>query len=387
MTAVTTGAELGARLRLLVRGTGRSTTRRALRGLTGGLLALSVLVLGTTLAAFTRVHDTAGTVRARTVPAIHGIAVAKSALVDANNAAVTAFEKGAVQLVGPGGEFQSQIATTSQSLTLVAEANVAGERGSRNIQLVGAMLTTYTGLVWQAVEDWQAGARVVGVADLLSASRMVHMILARLDALLESYKQILDGQLSRNALTPLAVLMLFLPIAGLLVLLVVAHCFLRRRFRRRINGWLALSAVLLVALSWVSSRTIVAQHRLDDARSTLYQLVDDGQTRIGTTDSEGQQALQRLFSTTCGSKDGCVSDTLARFNTEVSRMPAVLTPVEDNRIADRIADETRAVADLTAAATGDAVPTAMIYLLGALIATTILLGFLPRLNEYRYRPR
>src|SRR5215468_4112735 len=113
----------------------RSTTRRTLRRLLAGLLALTATVFVTTLLMFTRVHRTAETVRTRTAPSIVDLAAARLALVQADAAVITSFQTPEGQLTGPGEEFQNQRAIAGQNLTEAAEDNVAGELGSRRLQL------------------------------------------------------------------------------------------------------------------------------------------------------------------------------------------------------------------------------------------------------------
>src|SRR5262249_18153041 len=152
----------------------KSTTRQTLLRLLAGLLIMTLIVFGTTLLAFTKVHSTANTVRARTAPAIVQLSIARDALVRADNAAISNFtgcdlssfsadsncadlpsprpdtDIGLSHLAGPGEEFQNQIAIASQSLTQVAADNMAGEAGSRTLQLIEGLLVTYTSLIEHA---------------------------------------------------------------------------------------------------------------------------------------------------------------------------------------------------------------------------------------------
>src|SRR5262244_1125357 len=105
-----TAAAPGPRLRTLIHGTTRSTTRRTLLALVAGLLIMTVTVFATTLLAFTRVHRTADTVRTRAVPAIIEVAAARAALEHADSAVITSVKTGAIRLSGPGQEFQYQFA-------------------------------------------------------------------------------------------------------------------------------------------------------------------------------------------------------------------------------------------------------------------------------------
>ena len=336
--ARSTGARLGQRLRTLARGTSRSTTRRTLQGLVAGLLIMTVIVFVTSLLTFTRVHDTADTVRTRTAPAILDIVVARTALVEADNAAVRSFKtdsRTAVLLAGPGDEFRSQIAIASQSLTRAAEHNIAGEAGSRALQLVDGLIVTYTGMIEQADT-----LDMLGQADFWHGSLLHIEILEQLDGLLDAQKRALDNQLATSSMTPGAALVVLGPLVVLLALLVVAQVVLRRRFRRRVNPWLVLATTLLVGLSAVTSVVFVSHHHLKNTRSTLYQLVIDEQHRSAASDDHG-----------------------------------------------RFAEETRTVREQAAAASANTGLRPLIYFLSILIFAAAFLGFRTRLYEYRYRPR
>jgi hypothetical protein len=379
-----TGVELGQRLRILIRGRSRSTTRRTLLGLMAGLMIVTAIVFVTSLVAFIQGRGTADTVRTRTAPAILGIATARAALVRADHAAISSFTTGA-HLVGPGEEFQNQIAIASQSLTRVAENNMAGEAGSRDLQLIEGLLVTYTSLIGQADAHFrQTSGETLGTADLWSASRLLHQILGQLDTLYEAQKRVLNDQLSTSSMTPGAVLVLLLPIVALFALLVVAHVVFRRRFRRRVNPWLVLAAVLLVALSWISSRVVVSQHHLEGSRSTLDRLVSDRRAQTSMMDAQGQKALRDLILRTPCGKTGECGDTVARFITDVEKLDGTAGDgVDDNHLT----DETRKVNEQTAAASADVRLEPLIYILTILIAAAVFFGFRPRLYEYRYRQR
>jgi hypothetical protein len=326
-------------------------------------------------------------VRTRTVPAVAQIAIARAALVRADNAAIHSFTTNEVQLAGPGEEYQNQIAIAGQSLTLVAENNMAGGEGSRALQLVEGLLVTYTAQIEQADAHFrQPRGEALGTVDLWSASRMLHNpdggILAQLDTLLNKQYEALDNQLLSNSMTPRSALTLFVPIVGLVALLLSAQVAMWRRFRRRVNLWLVLAVVLLIALSMVTSRNIVSQHHLKAARTTLNQLVGDRQKQTSVTDVEGQHALLDQVRDACDQPDGC-GDTVARFITAVDERGRAAAGPDDSRLI----DETQKVNEETAAAGADSGLEPSIYILTLLIAAAVLLGFRPRLNEYRYRPR
>jgi hypothetical protein len=369
-------------LRTLVLGAGRSTTRRVLLLLSAGLVLATTAVFATGLTVLTRTHETADTVRTRTAPAIQGILTAHAALVQADRAAVRSFTADA-DLVGPGEEFQTQIAVTSQSLTKVAEDNVAGARGSRDLQLIEGLLVTYTGLIAQADAQFrQPNGELLGTADLWSASYLLHRddigILAQLDELLAAQRQALDRQLATSAMTVGTVLVLALPILVLCVVLAMTHVFFRRRFRRWVNPGLVVATLALIALTWVVTRPLSATQHLEDSRGALYELVTEERARIAAQEGKAQQAMLELLSAReCDARSSC-GTTIERFF-DAAPASASLDTTSD------LADDTRTVDELnnTASATAGLEPLVYIFAIAVVIAAAF--AFRPRLNEYRYR--
>lgn len=379
-----TATEFGRRAWLRVRGPDRSTTRRLLVGLLAGLLMLSVVVFAAGLVAFGRVHDTAEVVRARTVPAIGEIAAARSALLRADNAAIVSFTTGGAQLSGPGDEFQNQLAVASQSLTRVAEHNMAGAAGSSILQLVEGLVVSYTGMIGQADAHFrQPGGEGLGAVDLWNASRLLHggALVTQLDALSRVQRDALDRQLAGTAMTFIVAVAVFLPAAALLALLVIANLVLFRRFRRRVNLWLVLAAGALIALAVISGGLVGTHRDLESTRGMLYQLVDDQRGRDDATDMSGQRALRDLVvGAACGAADGC-GDTLARFVGSVDTMRVAGPGISDGALV----TQTRNVTEQAASASDEAGRRPLLYGLAIGLAAMVLLGFRARLNEYRYR--
>jgi hypothetical protein len=376
-----------------------STTRRTLRRLLAGLLALTATVFATMLLMFTRVHRTAETVQTRTAPTIADLAAARLALVQADAAVIDSFQTPEGQLTGPGQEFQNQMAIAGQNLTQAAEDNVAGEPGSRRLQLVEELLVTYQGLVGQAVAHfWQPDGQALGVMDLFSASRLLHGpvvtlpdqtlaqrggILGELDQLTRDQQRVLDHQLAASSMTPVAVLAVLVPLLGLLGLLLAAQLTFRRRFRRRVNPWLLLATGLPLAMAAISVRSAAAQHHLDDSRATLHQLVADRQRQGSAAEVMGQQALRELVRHIRCTRPGDCGYTVELFSSYV----AGPMPPASSVASSRLAAETGQVGAQTAAAAAGAGLEPAIYMLAILAATAVFLGFRPRLAEYRYRPR
>lgn len=370
------------------RGRTRSTTRQALLRLVGVLLVLTVAVSVTSIVTFSRTHNAADVVDRRAAPAIVQLAIARAALVKADAAAITSLRSGATQVAGPGQEFQNQIAIASQSLTRIAETNMAGEQGSRSLQFVEGLLVTYAGLIGEAAghSGQQEGGRTVSVAALWSASRLLHEggengILDRLNYLTVDHLSVLRDEHATNATTTWDAAVLFGPIVALFAMLLVAQVFLRRRFRRRFNPWLLTATVLLVALTVVSSLVFVSGSRLDVATGELQALIVDMREKSSAIDAAAQHTLGDLLDSACG--NAACSDTITFFRDQLNEVEATADDVRDPPRTDEI----RRVNDQTAAASANAGLVTWIAVASVLIAASVLLGFRSRLIEYRYRSR
>lgn len=370
----------------------KTTTRKTLWGLCLALLIATAMVFGTSLWVFTKVHDTVRAVRISTAPAIIEVLAARSALVAADTAAIASFRDGETQLTGPGQQYQNQLAFASQSLAQVAEDNAAGDPSSQTIQLVEALLVSYSGLIGQADADFrQETGTTLGITDLWYASRLLRAtpnpapgqdngILAQLDGLLSAQKEALDAQVSASRMTVSTVLIWALPIVILFVLLGVTQILLRRRFRRILNPLLLLATALLVGLSAVTYLAYGSQHQLEEARKDLHQLADDWSTQTAAADTQRHQALTDLVTRECQRPDSGCGATVTEFS-------ARITPVDSPATEVDVRENTRLVNERIDLAGQNAGLQFLIPLLTSLIAALILLGLLPHIEEYRYRPR
>jgi hypothetical protein len=365
-----------------------TTTRRSLLTLAGALLGLAVIVSATSAVTFTNVHDAARDADERTAPTIMQLTVARVALVKADAAAIGSLESGAALLVGSGDEFQSQIAIAGQSLTRVAQTNMLGEEGNRSLQFIEGLLVTYAGLVGEAAAHFGEEGRPASAAALWHASVLLHQkggkdkgILASIDDLIDLHRDVLRDEGAVNAMTPGGVIALFAPAVALFVALFAAQVFWRRRFRRRVNLWLAGATAVVVALVALSCLVFVSGSRLDTAQGELRTLIGDADDRTSAIDAGAQRRLVTILDTACG--NASCSETVEQFHSDVARADAT-----EERTSDALLTENmRQVGEQTRAASENAGLTTVIVVLGVFLVATILLGFRPRLNEYRYRPR
>ncbi|MFY1690824.1 hypothetical protein [Plantactinospora sp. WMMB782] len=367
------------------------TTRRTLLRLLGALLGVTALVLAGSLAVVWGTHRTADTVRGRSLPSVMELSAVRTALVRADTAAITSFQTRQAGLVGPGEEYQNQIAAASQSLAQAAEDIGSGGAGSRQIQVVEGLLVTYVGLMGQADAHYrQSGPGGLATAYAWYASRLLHSdggILALLDSLLAAQSEALEASLSSGWLSPAATLLWAVPALLLLALLVGTQVFLRRRFRRAVNWGLAAATVLLVVLTAGTSFVLVSKGQLADAHAELAEVRRLSAEQSTGADREGIAALDELLADFCPPSDGCqVTSDVFRTGTaagspEAASSPAA--PVADPDVLRR-AEE---VDDQAALATGATSGAFVVLLLTSPIVFLVWLGLRPRIEEYRYRSR
>jgi hypothetical protein len=362
----------------------KSTTAKTLWSVCVVLLVTTIVVLGTSLWVFRKVHGTVGTVRTNTAPAMLEVLAAQEALVKADSAAISSFQSGEVKLSGPGLQHQNQLTVASQSLAQVAEHNAAGPRGSQRIQLLEGLLESYSSLVGQAHAHFGTAG---GTADLWSASRLMDSgdgaISAELDKLLKDETQALNDQIASSSTTTGVILVWVTPIAFLFVMLAVTQVFVKRRFHRAVNPSLLLAMVVLAGLSIVTSLALVSQHGLESTRDTLDRVVLEWQADTLATDMQRQRALERLVTMECShEKSGC-GPTVDRFAQNLKTTGGAVGEDHDKRVAAWISDVDRQIGP----AAGNARLWFLIPLTAALVAVLIPLGLWPRIEEYRYRPR
>lgn len=364
----------------------RSTTRRDLLRLRGALLVMTGVVFAGSLAAFTGVQSTVQEVSDRTAPAVLEVVAARSALVQADSAAMISFRTGQVQLIGPGEQYQSQLAIASQNLARVAEHNSAGEAGSRTLQVVEGLLATYGGWIEKADVHFRTDEPTpLGAADLWYASRLMHDpdsgILTQLDVLTELERTALSQTLSTGWMNPASMLVWIVPILVLLGLLCVAQVFGKRRFRRTVNPALAAATLLLLMVAGATSVTLVSRAQANAAGQTLNQVVDQRLAQAGRNAVRAQQDLAAVLRAQCeGVQDGC-GDTVEAFFAEVRQAGAGsgASPVQ------RGLEETRQINDKLASASQSGLLEYLIPVGVVTIAVLILVGLQRGIDEYRYR--
>jgi hypothetical protein len=369
----------------------KTTTGKTLWVLGVFLLIISVVVGGTSWWMFQKVYGTVETVHNTTAPAVLEVVAAQRALMQADSAAVESFRSGEVKLSGPGLDYQNQLTLASQSLVRVAASNAAGT-GSQRIQLLEALLESYSDLIGQA--NAHAGTPL-GTADLWSASHLLHAgdspILTELKNLVYDHdhnsglKRVLNDQIAASSMMTENLLKWVVPIVLLFVLLVVTQVFLRRRFRRAMNWPLLAATVVLIGLSIVMCLAVISQHRLENSRDILGKAVSLWQEQPYTAaDVRGQQTLSELMEKKCGGANGGCGPTVDQF---VSRHKSTGNTTAD--FSDKHIDKLITAFHDRVNSAGENANWRYFILIQASLTIFVFIpfGLWPRIEEYRYRPR
>jgi hypothetical protein len=363
----------------------KSTTRRTLVRLRAGLLIATAAVLVTSVWVSQGVHATVSAARAKTVPAILEISNAQEALAEADQAAVAGIPgEQRLSTLPAGKEFENQIETASLNLNQAAEDNAAGDAGSRNLQLAQGLLIVYTDMIGQAETHYRQRNGALGATYLWYASRLLHEqpngILAVLGTLRGQEESALHDQLASPAMSGWAVAIWAVPLLALFTLLAVTHVFLLRRFRRTLNLGIVCAVVPAVALTVLTSLSLVSRHQLVQATHTARSVVAARQAGTRAADRTGQGALRTLLAGECGDLTKCgptVTQALSGSSGDAGTGAGTTTASTDGK----------RVNDQLAAATSGGVGWLWIACLALLAGATVAAGLYPRINEYRYQRR
>jgi hypothetical protein len=381
---------------------------------------------------------TVADVAARTGPAKTAADVAYACLVDADHTVIHSFLTGAAQLGGPGQRYLDDIKGASQALGQLAEDHAGDAAATGRLQSLGAMLVTYMGLVEQADATHRlavAGGQQtdLGLTYLWYASKLLHEgMLDQIRALGAVADASLAEQRAAVSLRPAALFAFVLATILLLIGLIGTQVWLTRRYRRMVNPGLAFATLGLLVLSlWTALATVnTSGHYRSALDGALPQLAGTWQAGTLATDADGQAALGVLLSAPCTSAASTCKSTVDAGDTALAKVltgaaadvayppPARLSTVDDLmkgvgavsqalRTGDSVRARTLALAnarpfaaldaDLTdqtqaaqrefndtiAAASDPSGVRVGIPVLAVAIAALTVLGFKPRLDEYR----
>jgi hypothetical protein len=287
----------------------RTTTLRTLLRCGGALLVLTVATGWFAWSAFTHAHNTAETARDKTVPAIIEVSAARSALIQADQAAIQSFNTDAAQFGGPGEEY---LAIATQNLTRAAEDNVTGGDGSQTLRSAQGQLASYLSLIEQAAAIYRQNKNApLWVTDLWNASQLLHGehgVLAELDTLQVAQRNRLDEELDSGAIF-WSRLSWLVPAILLFGLLGMTQWYLTRRFRRVVNPGLLMAALCLLGLIGVTAvPTFNAYRHFASVRSAVPTAIDTPSERAAAFDKHGQQVLAELMRKRCADQCGYTVD-------------------------------------------------------------------------------
>lgn len=320
-----------------------SVSRRAARAGEGGtraflvrrltaLLVVTAAAVTALFAAYYGVSRNSTAVSGRSTPAILQVAAAIDALHASNAGADRSLTGPTTDVEGLGEDYRNELSTANQSLAQAVKSTTGGKAARQSLLTIAGLVSSYSDIIEQAYVN--RGNDDLRDAYLSYATAMLTRdrdgILARLATVQDRQQGVLREQTSFGPLLKFAwwvlVPALFLTLA---VLLVLTQRYLRHRFRRLVNPWLAAATALLIAVVPLAVFTGQTQDRLVAARHALHR-------------------------TNIGSSGGATAEEVAA---------------------------TMRSTHWRAGAAG------WIPLGGAVLAALILIGLQPRIDEYRFQPR
>lgn len=201
----------------------------------------------------------------RTSQAVKDIGDARTAAANADKALGSAFKTEDVTLTGTGTNYVNYVNEVGKDLTLAAEGNAAGQKGTSSIQYVQAQLQTYLSLSENAVSDYGGGGPLVPAAEGY-ASRSEGGLAVALTNLQGTEMTAFRAQLGAWPLAPGVFWWALLgPVAGMALITIATAHVLARYFRRHVSRWLSGSllmtagtAVTAGVLNWSDGRHLSA---------------------------------------------------------------------------------------------------------------------------------
>ncbi|MFF2350825.1 hypothetical protein ACFVVL_13675 [Kitasatospora sp. NPDC058115] len=244
-----------------------STTARTLRRLRGALVAGSLLTGALCLVVSGRAHAGSDAVGGRAAPAVLRAEAAYGALADAQRAAVQGFLQETVVLGGLGDRYRNDIAAINQNLAELARYDVAGPTAASDMQRVEGLVVNYNTQIEQAAADYRrSGSLTQALPALWYAELQYREASETLDVLRQDGKTALAARLDSVWLADATDLLFLVPFALVLALFARTQVVLRRRFRRRLNAWLAPAVLALTATAlWCGLSLHAADERLRSA--------------------------------------------------------------------------------------------------------------------------
>ena len=271
-----------------------STTVRDLYRRTGLLVALVAAATGALFCSYRGVHADAVPLASSTASGVLELDTAKYALSQAQS---SAGQDAASDAAGTS-DFRTQISVANQSLALAASDDVTGPTGRRTLQTVTGLISSYEG--WVELAAQVPGTSVLHAAYMHDARAVLGgsaagiedpSVMGRINQLQHEQLKVVDRQTSFG--WPLWLGWSAAVVLGLALVaaLFEAQGFLRLRFRRRWNRWLA-GAVLVTAVGTVllADFTRRTHNGLFHARATLHRSLSGDAIISAKSSVAGQMA-------------------------------------------------------------------------------------------------
>ncbi|MET8011166.1 hypothetical protein ABZU86_01130 [Streptomyces sp. NPDC005271] len=238
------------------------------------LLVVTAAASTVLLAAYYGVSRNCRTVSDRSTPAILQVAAARQALDDSYREAKRSLASPTLEVEGLSEDYRDNLAAAKQNLAQVAKSTTGGESAGQSLRTIAALVSAYGDTIEKAYvnrDNRTLHDAYLGYADTM-LRRGDSSILHRLEGVQEQQQSALLQQTSIGWLLSFAwwilVPALFTTLA---VLLIHTQRFLRHRFRRLVNPWLAAATALLLAVLPLALFTYQTQDRLASARHSLTQ--------------------------------------------------------------------------------------------------------------------
>lgn len=358
------------------------TTPARLVRLRAVMMVLTTAVFAGSFTTVIGVRSTMQNMATNTAPAVLEVLAARAAVLRADAAAMASFQTGQVQLVGPGEDYQTQLALANQSLTQAAEHNTAGDPAIQQLQLVEGLLSAYSGLIERADAYFEQNARnPLGITYLWDGSILLNApetgIVAELGSLAALEQDALTHQLSSGWLSALTPLLWIAPIAALFALLLVTQQYLRRRFHRTVNPALLAATMLLLLITTAMSTVVTSKLQAGAANDTLGQVSGQWQQQADGVSATAGHALGEMLRTRCGTEQGGCGTT---GNAYLAGLPQATNPARNTD--PRLTEISANANDEFVSAEANGALGYLVPLGTAALAALILSGLQRRLREY-----
>ncbi|WP_406282871.1 hypothetical protein [Embleya sp. NBC_00896] len=261
----------------------------------GRLVALALLVVLALIPVFTlsiliadRSRETTADLKDRRIPGLLALDQAAAALTEADRATATSLVSGAFSLTGPGQEYQDAVKRANQFLTLATDLHQHDPLARARLTNVNALMVEYTIMVGLAQTG---GDGPLSLANVFYASDLRRTIVTNLYA--QRQADLKDIRAARSTWWVGAYVAVPFGATAFVALLLVlfAHSYVRRRFRRRTNPLLLFAALALAGLiAWTVLHAQTTNDRLAQAagrgvgeQSALWQARTAVHEVVGTT--------------------------------------------------------------------------------------------------------